>query len=205
MELIRINDQKLKIMLTASDMDRLELSTDAFSEDSRSLPKTVRKLLDEIKKKTDFEADDTCISVQYFPSKGGGCEMFISRLSNSGCSGSEMRKSEKTRALEPKRDPPHFHCECAYRFQTLQALLSACQRLNAVGYIESSDAYRDPQNRYYLYLTGSSPSPFSAPAEWNFLSEYGTPENAVFFRLYIGEYGHTICTNTAVPRLAALA
>lgn len=192
-------------MLTASDMDRLELSTDEFSEDRCSLPKTVRKLLDEIKKKTDFEADDACISVQYFPSKGGGCEMFISRLSNSGFSGTENGKSEKIRALEPKREPPHFHCECAYRFSALQALLSACQRLTTVGYIERSDAYRDPQNRYYLYLTGFSTSPFSVPAEWNFLSEYGTPENTAFFRLYICEHGHAICTDTAIPCLAALA
>ena len=80
MELIRINARKLKIMLTPTDMCHFELDAESFGEDSTKMHRAFRLLFDEIKHQIDFDADDNRISVQYFPSREGGCEMFISRL-----------------------------------------------------------------------------------------------------------------------------
>ena len=61
MELIRISDRKLKIMLTPTDMRHFELNPDTFCEDSAGMHRSFKHLLEEIKKLTDFEAD------VYFP------------------------------------------------------------------------------------------------------------------------------------------
>ena len=69
MELIRISNSKLKIMLTPMDMRQFELSTDNFYDDSEKMHHSFRLLLDEVKRQSGFDADDHRISVQYFPSR----------------------------------------------------------------------------------------------------------------------------------------
>ena len=46
MELIRISDSKLKIMLTPMDMRQFELSTDNFYDDSEKMHRSFRRLFD---------------------------------------------------------------------------------------------------------------------------------------------------------------
>lgn len=208
MELIRISDQKLKIMLTAMDMSHFELNADHFLDNSQMMHKTFRRLLDEIKKQTDFDADDRHISVQYFPSREGGCEMFISRLAAEDTSALGGSVKKETRALELRKkgsSSGSFRRDCAYRFDTLEALLSVCKRLRDIGYIGDSEAYLDEYDRYFLCITVCSSSPFSLPEEWSFLSEYGTVENATMLKLYIKEHGTVLCSASAVYRLAELA
>jgi len=78
LELIRINDRKLKIMLTPSDMTHFEMNAQRLGEDTEQMRKSFRMLMKEVRRKIDFELDDRRVSVQYFPSREGGCEMFVS-------------------------------------------------------------------------------------------------------------------------------
>ena len=78
MELIRINSCKLKVMLTAGDVKRFHL--DPEFERSNELHQAFRSLLQEIQKEIGFDSDGKELSIQYFPSREGGCEMFISHL-----------------------------------------------------------------------------------------------------------------------------
>lgn len=203
MELIRISDRKLKIMLTPTDMRHFELNPDTFPEDSAGMHRSFKHLLEEIKKQTDFEADDHQISVQYFPSREGGCEMFISRMP----SGGDRSASPQTQSLQlrPKSLRGAFHRECAYRFPDLSSLLAVCHRLSAIGYIGSNSAYVDVSDRYYLLLTILSESPFSTPDELQFITEYGAIENATLLRIYLSEHGRVLCAENAVYQLGALA
>lgn len=209
MELIRISKRKLKIMLTPTDMCHFELNADSFGEDSQQMHHAFRLLLEEIKKQTDFDADDHHISVQYFPSREGGCEMFISRIpSTEGESSNEgnRRATSATRSLQPHPAVQGgFRRDCAYRFANLEHLLQVCRRLQGAGYIGESTAYRDEKGAYFLLFTVLSSSPFSMPEQWDFIAEYGTVENAALLRLYILEHGRVICSRDAVERLASLA
>ena len=140
MELIRISERKLKIMLTPTDMCHFELNTDIFGEDSAQMHRAFRLLFDEIRRQTDFDADDSRISIQYFPSREGGCEMFISNLQGDGV---ETEPSAVTTAhagpqkesmqLRPvKKGSGSFRKDCAYRFEALSHLLNACKRLKSI-------------------------------------------------------------------------
>lgn len=210
MELIRISNHKLKIMLTAVDMSHFELNSDSFGEDSAEMHRSFRLLLDEVRKQTDFDADDKHLSVQYFPSREGGCEMFISHLQGDGgekdspCAALLPSVKSPTQLRPFKKTSESFRKDCAYRFERLAHLLTVCNRLCRVDAICESTAYRDEKGDYFLLLTVLSPSPFSSPEELDFVSEYGSIENASLLRLYIREHARLICTPNAIQTLCDL-
>ena len=211
MELIRISDRKLKIMLTPMDMCHFELNPDSFGEDSAQMHRAFRLLLNEVRRQTDFDADDSRISVQYFPSREGGCEMFISNLQQDSHKHEEKKEtdppiSKPCTDLRPyKKRNGSFRRDCAYRFTKLAHLLSACRRLQSNGCICESSVYRDEGGDYFLFLTVFSASPYSTPEEIEFVIEYGSWENASRLRLYIREHAALICSANAIAQMAALA
>ncbi len=204
MELIRISDSKLKIMLTPTDMRQFELSTDNFYDDSEKMHRSFRLRLDEVRRQSGFEADDHRISVQYFPSREGGCEMFISNLS--------PERDRVSCALTPAqgmqpatRTRGSFCRSFAYRFEGLDELLSVCRRLLSMDYISASSAWRDDAGRYYLFINTFAASPFAMPEGLYFVVEYGHLENAAQLRLYLAEHGVVVCAEDAVGTLGSIA
>ncbi len=204
MELIRISDSKLKVMLTPMDMRQFELCADNFYDDSEKMHRSFRLLLDEVRRQSGFEADDHRISVQYFPSREGGCEMFISNLS--------PERESMTCALTPAqgiqptaRTRGSFCRSFAYRFEGLEELLSVCRRLLPMDYITASSAWRDDAGRYYLILNTFAASPFATPEELYFVVEYGRLENAAQLRLYLSEHGAVVCAEDAIGTLGTIA
>ena len=204
MELIRISDSKLKVMLTPMDMRQFELCADNFYDDSEKMHRSFRLLLDEVRRQSGFEADDHRISVQYFPSREGGCEMFISNLS--------PERESMTCALTPAqgiqpttRTRGSFCRSFAYRFEGLEELLSVCHRLLPLDYITASSAWRDDAGRYYLILNTFAASPFATPEELYFVVEYGRLENAAQLRLYLSEHGSVVCAEDAIGTLGTIA
>lgn len=204
MELIRISDRKLKIMLTPSDMSQFEMNAERLGEDSEQMRRSFRLLMREVRRKIAFDLDDRRVSVQYFPSREGGCEMFVS---------SSPQEEGKKRALQSVAPVPLpirsaktaqvFHRETACRFRDMETLLRVCARLQAIRFAGESTAYRDRGSGYWLLLRVGAPSPFLAPREFSFLSEYGEIRNAAYLRLYIREYADLIC-DRAVEQLSAL-
>ena len=204
MELIRISNSKLKIMLTPMDMRHFELSTDNFYDDSEKMHRSFRLLLDEVKRQSGFEADDHRISVQYFPSREGGCEMFISNLSGEKeCTTCALTPAQQMQPVTRTRGS--FCRSFAYRFEGLDELLSVCRRLLPMDYITASSAYRDDTGRYYLILNTFAASPFATPEELYFVVEYGHLENAAQLRLYLAEHGSVVCAEDAVGTLGEIA
>lgn len=204
MELIRINDRKLKIMLTPSDMSHFEMNAERLGEDTEQMRKSFRMLMKEVRRKIDFELDDRRVSVQYFPSREGGCEMFVS------CSLKEEKKRTVSALPNPllpvktEEKPEKYRREIVYRLQEINALLSVCKRLESCHFQGDSRAYRDEASGYYLHLIFQTKSPFSLPEEIAFLSEYGTACNPAQAKLYISEHAKSI-SEKAVEELSALA
>ena len=209
MELIRISESKLKIMLTPTDMCHFELNGEKLGEDTSRMRRAFRNLMNEVKKQIGFEADDSHLSVQYFPSREGGCEMFVTNLPPTAPITNLKEEHPLTKgngSMFPisSKLGAGFRRDCAYRFEELSSLLRVCKRLRDMGYIGDSAAFRDEKKQYYLLLTLLCPSPFSLPDELGFLLEYGFWENPTLLKLYISEHGSLLCTPDAVERLSLL-
>lgn len=209
MELIRISERKLKITLTPSDMCQFHLNPEHLEKGSIQMRQAFRLLFAEIRKQIDFDTDDRHISVQYFPSREGGCEMFISHPSTD-----EERAVDTERLLAtggksaPAMLPAKQNCgkyrkECAYAFSSVEHLLQACLRLQKAGYIGESTLWKDERGIYYLLLEAFSASPFHTPEKIAFLSEYGSTEFAGTLRTFLKEHGTLLCPACAVERLAS--
>ncbi len=197
MEVIRINEGRMKIMLTATDMCRYALDPGSLGEGDPETHKAFRRLLEEVHQRTGFDAEEPGVTVQFFPSREGGCEMFISRLTGEGAS--------SPRRLLPPREPGGrnaYRRECAYRIPCLDDLMALCQRLRGLSSVDRSALLADQQGCYYLRLSCLTPSPFSLPEELQFLSEYGCFEDPARLEVYITEHGRVLCPEHAIERLS---
>ena len=80
MELILINSNKLKIMLTEADMIQYELDFNTINYDNIETRRAFWNILDEAKHRTGFDAASDRIFIQLYPSKEGGCEMYVTKV-----------------------------------------------------------------------------------------------------------------------------
>ena len=198
MELIRISDSKLKVMLTEEDMIYYALDCETMDYDNTETRRAFWQILDEAKKKTGFDAASERVFVQVYPSKKGGCEMFVTKVGEL-CEGKLME--EKRLSTMRKR-------ENIYLFETMETLFLMCEKLKALGYRDKSAAYADyDRSLFYLAVEErSSDSVLSSNAigEYGFLSEYGRRKNGNLAYAYIKE--HCVCLDkeNAVYSLSVL-
>lgn len=84
MELIPVGDNKLKIMLTLSDMTRFEIPDGVPDVPCEQIRLAFREILNEASSITGFNTSGDRLYVQYYPSKKGGCELFVTKLGRPG-------------------------------------------------------------------------------------------------------------------------
>ena len=209
MDLIKISDSKLKIMLTPSDMTYYDLHNDSVSFADAHVRRVLRRLLSDAREQTGFDGDMTRLYVQMYPCADGGCELFISKpeeadAQTDACFSSPMLPSPtiQSRALRGKER--HGPDMCAYSFTSLKDVISTCKRLLAIGFPGKSTLYADQKNLYYLLLRDFTAPSLYSPDEYCFLGEYGVRENARIIQTCIGEYGMLICEDNAVQIMSKL-
>ena len=216
MELIRISDSKLKITLTSDDMAQYELDCETMDYDNTDTRRAFREIFDHAKSITGFDTAGDRLFIQLYPSREGGCEMYVTKLGLI-CAEKRERGGDRSHATLPQSiteaeeetspyPVPHGSGERdrtgAYRFEQLEHMLCVCRQLSRRGYASHSSAYRDEKNRYFLILRERAGA-FGAPCgEFSFISEFGIPENAEHVRIYISEHGTPICEGNAVNMLS---
>ena len=193
MDLIYINDHKLKIMLSETDMKEYSLDKGDLDYENKETRERFWNILNKAGENTGFDFEGGKIFIQLYPSKEGGCEMYVTRL------GGLPKRSDGDetmgRASEGRR-------ECAYSFDRLENLLSVCRRLSSLGYAEKSSAWQ-LANRYYLIINEPEENAYIPLSECSFIREYGKSESARHTGFLLGERGECICAENAIDTLAA--
>lgn len=176
MELIKINQTELKVMMSAEDMRHYELDRSLGDEDMTQR-EAIRTILREARRKTGFNSGGEKILVRMFPSRDGGCELFVTKLSTGV--GTTERDKTATIVLPSLRGGIFI-----YSFASLSEMISACRRLDEAGYRDDSSAYRENSGRaYYLVLGVRSP----------LAEEMGGELMKMSTMYYINEYCSLIC------------
>lgn len=202
MELILISDSKLKVMLTSEDMKHYELDSRTLDYDNTETRRAFWNILDEAKHKTGFDAAKERIFVQVYPSRSGGCEMYVTKL---GLVGAGEGKITYPREI-PKKSLGVAKNR-VYRFSKLDTMISACKLLEERGYTRDSQAYFDEEKRqYYLIISECSFSQKNngLSEEYAFISEYGCRLSKEDIHFYIIEHCACICDKNAVELLSQL-
>ena len=201
MELIRISDSKLKVMLTPEDMQHYDISCDTIDKNSAASRRAFWNILDEAKLQTGFDPAGSKIFVQMYPSRSGGCELFVTRLGGEK-SGTTTGKAESAVLAESVMSPPirrnpltNTAEQSVYVFASLTDLLLGCRRLASQTNPPAARAYVDEYKKlYYLVLA----------ADASVLSEYNGERCRPREFAYIEEHCRLFCKD-AVNLLAPLA
>ena len=194
MELILINDKKLKIMLTPEDMKEYELDCETVDYTQTETRRAFWSILDEAKQQTGFDAASERVYIQLYPSRTGGCEMYVTKV---GLLPTGVRSTQKgmLRIAQERK--------LAYSFPDMELLLRVCRQLDGVDCIGGSRAYIDDGGICYLYISGVRG--FGIPERLSFVSEFGNAEDPERLSGYIAEHCRCICESDAIKTLAALA
>lgn len=211
MELILISSSKLKIMLSDKDMEKYALDAKTADYDDTATRRAFWSILDDVKNETGFNAAGDRVFIQLYPSKEGGCEMFVTKMgllcaqSEDGEKKTSLLNGGVTKTMiERLGEGGGRERVGAYVFDELSSLLSVCHQLCARKWRGKSEAYRGHNGKCYLILSEKTSNTYVALDRLSFISEYGRSENTDTVRLYIREHADCICGSQAVQTLGVL-
>lgn len=208
MEYVIINESKLKVMLEGSELDDLELAPEDLDYANPEAKQLFGDILGYAKEEFGFDTSGYRVLLQLYPSKDGGCEIFITRLG-------KMDESEPAKAKSGSgkekvhKSPKKTKRRRAFRFECLSHLIGACKRLYESGSSVQSEIFTDLSGEWFLVLSYGEDEyaevldmlPIN---EISFLSEYGSAEDTRSLLLYLGEYGRKICSSDAIEVFSKL-
>lgn len=201
MELIRISESKLKIILTAEDLSDFELTAEDLDYGNTDTKRMLWDLLGRAKKEVSFDTDGSRILVRLFPSRDGSCELFVTRLGPILC---PLNEDETDLHCKRVYKDPQSVRQGFFRFSDLTRLLSVCRRLRGIGYTGQSTAYADGKQQYFLSLEGLDATGYVPIDEYSFISEYGEATDSEQTDIYLKEHGSVIRGEDAVDVLGSL-
>ncbi len=182
MELILISNSKLKIMLSAEDMKEYNIECDGES----ALKRGFKPVLERAHEDCGFDIESGRLLVQVFPSRGGGCEMFITRVAISG-----------------GRDEKDYISPSVCILRSACDLLSLCRVLSSRGFGAGSSAYAMKEGVFALILPEFDRDE-RLPLEAAVIGEFAERRDCDNIEGYIKEHALPIFERDAVARLAEL-
>ncbi len=196
MEYILIDDDKLKVMLERSDLAAWNIDAASLDYSDPEAKKVFEDILGYAKREFGFDTSGHKVLLQLYPSRDGGCEIFVTRLS-------PIEKNAKQPA------DTHRCEERTYSFERLSELISVCRLLRGLDMVNESRAWRDSDGVWYLNFQFPK-TEFSCDSErfvvtpLDILAEYGRRESNDGTSLYLSEYAQAVCPHDAVERLGIL-
>ncbi len=211
MEVIMISESKLKLMLAREDLAEFDVDAEALDYSKTETKRMFGDLLNRLKQSIGFQTDGCRVLVQLFPSRDGGCEMFITKIADLRYHPEAENAQSGTEggATLLHYKPAHRSCGAkgkpgAFGFEQLEWMIMVCRRLIGIGYAGNSSAYISDDHRFFLFLEGLDPTGYLPLDEYSFITEYGSSENVEAIRGFLGEHGRLLCEQDAVEQLGVL-
>lgn len=208
MELIVINENKLKITLSATDMHKYGLDENEFHLSITNTRRVLSKILHNSPIKTGFESEtpNERLLLQLYPEKGGGCELYVTRLiiDSENCEKEEIGMAEQENRLLPiaKSQFEQKTGTLCYKFENFSNLISACRASVIINSPLQSSLFFGDDEKYYLFVENRSLNEDSQSI--NLFLEFGELENSERARLALYEHGKEICKSSAINMLSQL-
>ncbi len=195
MEHIIISPGKMKLMLTRADLEHYELELSSLDSEDTVTRRAFRELLDDVKEMSGFDASDDKVFIQLYPSRDGGAEIYITRLT-------------AKREAEGEKEPEFINISTVYGFGTLSDMISACAHTKDEEMPDLSSAWSG-EGGYYLLAEDIVPyrNRFydkKRLKKHHIIGDYGKiidNQTAVF---YVKEHCFCFCEKNAVKMLGSM-
>lgn len=191
MEIIKINLTSIKVMLEREECETYDFIHNTELCEERMLS-SIDSLLLKINRAENLDFRSNKLLLQLYPSKNGGCEIYIS------CTEDKIMYKEKVIQSSSRRNPSYVN---VYRFDSFTELVDACSRLMLLTEDDGSEIYYDNErDKYYLLCQSIS----SKEMRFAFLNEYSKQlkTNTVY---YIKEHFKCVCRSNAIKAFSSLA
>ena len=149
MDIIAVNENKLKVILTPKDLEEFSLTTEELDYSRPETRLLLKCLLIRAKNEVGFDADGSRLLVQLYPSKHGGGEIYITKI-GALCSYEDYNTYDTSHdeLFEYSNISYDFHekedenePDTLIRFESINAMIGYSKRLMAAGYVGPSKAY----------------------------------------------------------------
>lgn len=192
MEILRIGKQAVKVTLNEQEAIKYNISdNNQLSEEE--IKESFSQLLKEIKLKADFAYSNKKLFTEIFPSKNGGCEIYISCINTEANKGVYRDKTSETDAK--KKSLPSI-----YEIDSLDKLLTVSYRLKEIKHREKTSVFYDEdRKKYFLVLENIN---FKS-LKYAFLLEYAKYIKNSSVE-YLNEHYSCVIKNDTVKILSAL-
>ena len=208
MELILISESKLKIMLTADDMESYLLTEGGLTYENKETRAVFDRLLEEAHTRVGFDSRSGRLFIQVYTSKGGGCEVYVTKSAPENGTGRRRSETSDAGAVQPgqgAKQPRRKKEYCVYFFGSIGQMTDACRALKEMGYESESGLYysRCSEGGYYLVLREDIPqTPQSKKRKYvcksDIANEFGRRVGGKEILPYIYEHCTAIAVENAV-------
>ena len=182
-------------MLERQDHEEWDISADMLDYANPDAKRVFGDILKYAKQELGFDTSGRKVLLQLYPSRDGGCELFVT------CVG----MSESLDDTDAHNSDTQF--AKAYSFEKLDYLLTVCKHLLHLEVCQSSSAWFDDSGRWYLTVNEKEHCEDLDLLPLNrlsFISEYGEAESYKALSLYLCEYAHSVCEENAIEVLGTL-
>ncbi len=208
MELILISESKIKIMLSSEDMKEYNIDGENLDYENGDTRRAIWSILDNVKDKIGFDASGERIFIQFYSSRVGGCEMFITKLNLTREAVHMQQISDSAVKTSEYSLAPVFVKRTVYSFSELKLLIDVCRRLQLCGYVGHSDVYCQSEDKreYLLVLNVKHDISYNTNTydELSFINEYGTEKDYKALSLGLCEHANCLAQDKAVQVFARL-
>lgn len=204
MELIVINENKLKIIMSAQEMKDFCIDENEFHLSMMDTKQILSRILKASSTKTGFEeiSKDDKLLLQLYSDTYGGCELFVTRITLE-CEEDIFMPQGDERFLLPKstkKPAEHKKTQFTYSFEKLDFVISVCKELKRRNFSGESSLQKLDSGKYLLFIASDG----MQNTILSFLAEFGELENTETCHLHTLERGMTLISSSAVEKLSAL-
>ena len=202
MELIVVNENKLKIVMSENDMHAYGLDENEFYCSVTNARAILEKILHNSPIKTGFEnvSTEDKILIQLYPDKNGGCELYVTKIAFDEMEDTSFMIDEnESKYLLPK--PKGKPVLISYKFDKLEHAIKAARETYKHNYSGISSFYKDSSGKYYLFIGTQGKENLRI---MDFLSEFGDQINSENTYMLLCERGKCIFKDNAIEDLTKI-
>lgn len=206
MKIEKINDNKIKVTITLSDLEERNIDFDTLNYNSPATQELFWDMMEQAEIQFGFNTSESQLAIEASPDENDGFVIFITKLDEDDDFESIQKYIKNRFKRSELRVKKKCHKLCSsiviYAFEHLDHLVSLCNVLKNI-YSGNSSLYK-VKNTYYMIFTKNTFSVNNLKYFESLLNEYGKKiSNTTYYEGYLEEYGQKIIEFDAVEVLTS--